>query len=186
VLDPLPVRKPHPPIISAGMSERGIDFAARHADASFVAGFDLEVTQDLAARVRRAAAGTGRDVRCYGTFTVVGADSDDEAKARVQVFDDHADIETLANIGGRSRADVAAKGTRNEIQRGMLDRGSSIFTPTLVGSPDTIVEHFRWLASETSLDGVMLTFPDWYRDLDDFGRDVVPRLAAEGLLQQEI
>jgi alkanesulfonate monooxygenase SsuD/methylene tetrahydromethanopterin reductase-like flavin-dependent oxidoreductase (luciferase family) len=64
----------------------------------------------------------------------------------------------------------------------MLDRGSSIFTPTLVGAADTIVEQFRWLARETALDGVMLTFPDWYRDLDDFGCHVVPRLKNEGLM----
>jgi alkanesulfonate monooxygenase SsuD/methylene tetrahydromethanopterin reductase-like flavin-dependent oxidoreductase (luciferase family) len=77
---------------------------------------------------------------------------------------------------------VTAKGTRNEIQRGMLDRGSSVFTPTLVGSPDTIVEQFRWLSGETALDGVMLTFPDWFSDLDDFGRQVVPRLQVAGLM----
>ena len=182
LLEPRPTRQPHPPIISAGMSDRGIEFAARHADASFVAGFDLDVTRDLAAKVQRAATRTGRDLRCYGTFTIIGADSDDEARARVRAFDDGADLETLARIGGRSRVDVTATGTRNEIQRGMLDRGSSIFTPTLVGSPDTIVEQFRWLASETALDGVMLTFPDWYRDLDDFGRQVVPRLQREGLM----
>ena len=181
-LDPRPIRKPHPPIISAGMSERGIAFAAGHADASFVAGFDLEVTKELAERVASAAVAAGREVRCYGTFTIVQGPSDEEAAGRVRAFDAHADLETLSRIGGNRRADVQAPGTRNEIQRGMLDRGSSIFTPTLVGGADTIVERFRWLAAETALDGVMLTFPDWYRDLDDFGRHVVPRLKDEGLM----
>jgi pyrimidine oxygenase len=182
LLDPLPIRKPHPPIISAGMSDRGIAFATRHADASFVAGFDLDVTKELADRVRAAAADAGRQVRCYGTFTIIGGASDDEANARLKAFDEGADLETLAKIGGGRRADVTAKGTRNEIQRGMLDRGSSVFTPTLVGSPDTIVEQFRWLSGETALDGVMLTFPDWFSDLDDFGRQVVPRLQVAGLM----
>jgi alkanesulfonate monooxygenase SsuD/methylene tetrahydromethanopterin reductase-like flavin-dependent oxidoreductase (luciferase family) len=164
------------------MSDRGIAFAASHADASFVAGFDLQRTKELGERVAAAAVVTGREVRCYGTFTIVQGASDEEAAGRVRAFDAHADHETLSRIGGNERADVQAAGTRNEIQRGMLDRGSSIFTPTLVGAADTIVNGFRWLATETTLVGVMLTFPDWYRDLDDFGIHVVPLLKDEGLM----
>src|SRR5690606_36639512 len=41
-LAPRTTSRPRPTIISAGMSGRGLEFASRHADASFVAGFDLE------------------------------------------------------------------------------------------------------------------------------------------------
>jgi alkanesulfonate monooxygenase SsuD/methylene tetrahydromethanopterin reductase-like flavin-dependent oxidoreductase (luciferase family) len=69
------------------------------------------------------------------------------------------------------------------VDRSVVSVGSSIFSPVMVGSPATIVDQFRWLATETRLAGVMLTFPDWYADLAAFGETVVPALKREGLMQ---
>ena len=181
-LRPRPVRQPRPAIISAGMSERGIQFAALHADASFVAGFDLAATKDLAERVHAAAASTGRDIKCYGTYTIIGAPTDEEANERLRRFDDAVDRDTLAKIGRHVREDVGTGATMKEVERRVVSPGSSIFSPSLVGSPDTIVQQFRCLVEETELDGVMLTFPDWYEDFESFGNAVVPRLQREGLM----
>jgi pyrimidine oxygenase len=181
-LQPRPVRSPRPTIISAGMSDRGIEFAARHADASFVAGFDLAATKDLAQRVHTTADSVGRDIKCYGTYTIIGAPTDAEAHERLRRFDEAVDHDTLAKIGRHTREDVGTGATMSEVRRRVVARGSSIFSPSLVGSPDSIVEQFRTLVDQTQLDGVMLTFPDWYADFEAFGTEVVPRLEREGLI----
>jgi pyrimidine oxygenase len=181
-LQPRPIRTPRPAIISAGMSDRGIQFAASHADASFVAGFDLAAAKNLAERVRRAADAAGRDIKCYGTYTIIGAPTDAEANDRLSRFDAAVDRDTLAKIGRHVREDVGTGATMREVDERVVARGSSIFSPALVGSPDTIVEEFRRLVEETRLDGAMLTFPDWYADFEAFGNDVVPRLKREGLM----
>lgn len=179
---PRPVREPRPALISAGMSERGIQFAARHADASFVAGFDLAATKELAERVHRAAAAIGRDIKCYGTYTIISAATDAEADERLRRFDEAVDRDTLAKIGRHARDDVGTGATMREVGRRVVAPGSSIFSPSLVGSPQTIVEQFGRLAAETGLDGAMLTFPDWYDDFEAFGNTVVPLLRHEGLM----
>ena len=165
------------------MSDRGIAFATSHADASFVAGFDLEVTKDLAERVRPAAEDAAAGWTATAPLPSLGP-------ARIERRSNGCERSTraltsrpFARSQGANRL-TPGRGTINEIHRGMIDKGSSIFTPALVGSPDTIVEQFRWLSSETALDGVMLTFPDWYADLDAFGRDVSPRLQEEGLIRR--
>jgi pyrimidine oxygenase len=179
---PRPVRQPRPAIISAGMSDRGIQFAARHADASFVAGFDLESTKDLAARAHTAAASIGRAIKCYGTYTIIAAPTDAEADERLRRFDEAVDRDTLAKIGRHTRDDVGTGATMREVGRRVVAPGSSIFSPSLVGRPETIVEQFRSLADETELDGAMLTFPDWYADFEAFGDTVVPRLKRARLM----
>jgi pyrimidine oxygenase len=181
-LRPRPIRTPRPAIISAGMSERGIEFAVRHADASFVAGFDLAATKDLAERVHTAADAIGRDIKCYGTYTIIGAPTDAAAHERLLRFDEAVDRDTLAKIGRHVREDVGTGATMSEVNRRVVAPGSSIFSPALVGSPDTIVAEFRRLVHETRLDGAMLTFPDWYDDFAAFGDEVMPRLRSEGLV----
>lgn len=183
-LEPRPVQRPHPPLISAGMSERGLAFATRHADASFIAGVDLDETRDLAARVRALATAEAREVQCFAVFTVIGADTDAQAEARLARFDEHADRPTLAKIGRSPEPVVAGdRGTMRAV-RAMVERGSSVFTPTLVGSPSTITDTVTWLARETEVDGVLLTFPDWYADFDDFETQVLPRLWSGGIVSK--
>jgi pyrimidine oxygenase len=185
-LQPRPTRDPRPSLISAGMSERGMAFSAAHCDASFVAGFGLEATKEIADQVHRATEATGRDVKCYGTFTVIGAPTDAEAQARLRRFDEAVDLDTLAKIGRHVREDVSPGATMRAVDRGVVSVGSSIFSPVMVGSPSTIVEQLHWLSTETRLDGVMLTFPDWYGDLAAFGESVVPTLKREGLMRADL
>jgi pyrimidine oxygenase len=179
-LQPLPTRRP--PIISAGLSERGLTFAATQADASFVAGFDDSAIVEIAATVKSYAREAGRAIKCYGVYTVISAPTDGEAEARLRHFDETADLDTLRRIGLVPDGAAAAKGTVNEVQKSVVNRGSSVFSPTLVGRPATIIERLRWLDRETELDGIMFTFPDWYGDLDSFGAEVVPTLQEEGLM----
>jgi alkanesulfonate monooxygenase SsuD/methylene tetrahydromethanopterin reductase-like flavin-dependent oxidoreductase (luciferase family) len=68
--------------------------------------------------------------------------------------------------------------------RAMVSRGSSVFTPTLVGSPSTIAGKLEWFARETAVDGVMLTFPDWYADFEDFETEVLPALWSAGIVSK--
>ena len=48
--------------------------------------------------------------------------------------------------------------------------------PTLVGSYQTIADYFDRMAEETEVVAVMLAFPDFTTDLNDFFKHVWPRL----------
>src|SRR5207247_2465909 len=131
--------------------------------------------------VERLGREAGRSINGCAVYTVISAPTDADAEARLRHFDETADLDTLQRIGLVPDEAAAAKGTVSEVQERVVDRGSSVFSPTLVGSPATIIERLRWLDRETELDGMMFTFPDWYADLDRFGADVVPTLQKEGL-----
>lgn len=75
-----------PVIFQAGSSDRGREFAARHAEGVFVGGRSLEVYRDNVADIRRRAVAHGRDPRHIKTYAsaviVAGRDSADaERKA---------------------------------------------------------------------------------------------------------
>jgi F420-dependent oxidoreductase-like protein len=78
---PKPVQSPRPPIILGGAGKkRGAALAARFAD-EFNVAFDREHTADVVARVRAAAAQTGREL-VYSAAQVVCVGRDDAELAR--------------------------------------------------------------------------------------------------------
>ena len=59
---PKPIQQPHPVIINAGISRRGQQFAAQHADVGFIAGESLEQLAENARAFRKVAKDLGREI----------------------------------------------------------------------------------------------------------------------------
>ncbi|HEY8449240.1 MAG TPA: LLM class flavin-dependent oxidoreductase [Bacillota bacterium] len=172
---PLPVQRPHPPIVNAGMSERGLRFAVEHSDYSFLAA-EIDQVGALVRRGKELARQLGKTYKAYAVFTVVMADTDQRAEEIAQSYIDGADLQALANVFGVADLDKGGS-TAERMKSGVF------IAPRITGSPDTVADQFEYLESEAGLDGILVTFPDFLQGIDDFGAAVMPRLRAKGLIR---
>ena len=62
------------------------------------------------------------------------------------------------------------------MSRSLKEKAMFMGLPTLVGSYDTIATYFERIAAETDVAAVMLAFPDFRKDLDNFEKHIWPRL----------
>lgn len=108
--EPSPQRTPM--LFQAGASERGRDFAARHAEGVYVSGRSRAAVARTVADLRRRAAGFGRDPSSLKTFvalSVIVAETDAAARAKFEEYENLVDIErTLTLISGYSGVDYSS------------------------------------------------------------------------------
>lgn len=170
-----------PPIMNAGTSERGRQFAARYADLVFThveadmddARVQLRELKDLARREY------DREVQVWTHGYVVVRETQAEADDFLRYYAvDHADHERVARwvkaLGDNAQSMSAAdkwKVNRNWAAGGGFE---------LVGTPESVAEKLRAL-SQAGLDGILLKSIEPERMLEMFGRDVLPRLEHAGL-----
>jgi len=93
-----------PVLFQAGSSERGREFAARHAEAVFVGGRSRETYRENVADIRRRAVAQGRgpeDVKAFaGAVIIVGRDRDDAERKRDDYLAHSSAEGYLAHMGG--------------------------------------------------------------------------------------
>ncbi|HZC15492.1 MAG TPA: LLM class flavin-dependent oxidoreductase [Caulobacteraceae bacterium] len=171
--NPKPLSRPHPDLISAGMSDRGFDFAVREADACFIGGRTPEERRDSSRRAKAMAEKYGKTIKTYAMCTVVFAETDAKAEALVERYREGIDmgavIEMLKSWGvPPERLDQVAK------QQG------AFMTQTAVGSPAACADQIEEFLTFCEIDGLMLIFPDYVEGLKMFGSDILPglRMAA--------
>jgi pyrimidine oxygenase len=168
------------PVINAGMSSRGLEFSAKCADTSFVMVRDEEDARTLSARIREQAKASGSTspVKMAAVFTVVAAETDEEAHAIVEHIRAGADAEAIGEMVARGSGTGAAPAATLENVR------QRAFQLTLlVGSPTTVAQQMRRLEA-AGVDTFLLTFPDFVADLDFFGREVLPLIEQDERLEQ--
>ena len=170
--------RPHPAdrpaIISAGRSPDARRFQARYADGAFLAADDLDEMRMLSADVHERAAANGRVCKTYSMLTVVQDETDDLAADKVRAWGEGVDREALALMRRswgvpEDQARAWAAGAVGE---------AAFQTPYVAGSAQTITEHIRYIMREADLDGLMLIFPEYDRDMLVFGESVLPALRA--------
>ena len=171
VSGPKPVQKPYPIIVSAGLSDEGLAFAAKHSDYQFVGSRPAEVQ-----RVKSFAAAEGRQVRAVTSMMLLLADTDAAADAEFQSLRDEFDHGALDNLVASFERD----------NRGSYsDRTGYLRSPTMLGlgagmpvtgSPGTMAEKLARIIVESGYDGIQFTFVDFVRDLKIFGGQVLPKL----------
>ncbi len=171
VSDPKPIARPHPTIVSAGLSNEGLAFAARHSDYQFVGLRARDV-----ARVKEFAAAEGRSVRVITSMMLLHGDTDAEADAEFALIRealDHAAVDNL--VASFERDNRSSYGERSAYLRApdMIGFGSG--TP-VTGSPQTMAEKLVRLIVESGIEGIQFTFVDYVRDLRIFGDVVLPIL----------
>ena len=181
--EPKPIQRPYPPVMCAGASPAGQDFAANHSDMVFVAIADPSRTAERVASIKEMALERfGRQPKVFAVGYITCADTDEEAQAEFnRVILEHGDWaaakETIMKMMALSHTiDFASSEMQVQLE-GLL---RSFFAHPLTGSPDTIVRQIKEY-SDAGLEGMAITFSDYERGLLQYERALLPLLVAEGL-----
>ncbi|WP_297508390.1 LLM class flavin-dependent oxidoreductase [uncultured Caulobacter sp.] len=168
---PKPLSRPRPELICAGMSDRGFQFSVREADACFIGGRSRAGHRDASRRAKALAAALGKSVRVYAMCTIIHAESDAGAEARVRRYADGADIGAILSM-------LASWGVPADRLDATAKAQGPFMTETVIGSPATCRERVESFMTECELDGLMLIFPDYDEGLAMFGGEILPGLRA--------
>jgi alkanesulfonate monooxygenase SsuD/methylene tetrahydromethanopterin reductase-like flavin-dependent oxidoreductase (luciferase family) len=178
--EPKPVQAPHPLIMSAGNSPRGLAFAAEHADLNFVVAADLDKAGESASAVRAKAAEQGRSIKVFGQGYIVCRSSEAEARAaRDRYVHELGDWEGVRNL-----LDVlipnsqSALGDEWEAMAANMIAGYGALP--LVGTPDQVVDGMQAF-SDAGLDGMTLSWLDYPAGIEQFEKELRPRPVEAGL-----
>ncbi len=169
VSEPKPLSKPD--LICAGMSERGLRFAVREADACFIGGNTPEERRDASRRAKAVASELGKTIKTYAMCTVVYGETDKKAEDLVRHYRDGVDmgavVEMMRNWGMAPEKLTAA-----------AQKQGAFMTQTVVGSPASCQAQIEEFVAYAELDGLMLIFPDYVEGLQMFGAEMLPGLKA--------
>lgn len=178
--EPKPLQRPRPPIMNAGSSPAGRQFAAEHADLCFIAAHDLASLKDVACDVRERAAAVGRQVQVWTPTSILcgetAADVDRRYEYFVQEKGDWAGAESAIRAGMAGGSGVEKKLTREMMESRVV--GS--FGHRLIGTPEQVVEKMQQLV-DAGIDGVAGIWFDYERDIQTFAELVAPLAEREGL-----
>jgi dimethylsulfone monooxygenase len=180
---PKPIQAPFPPLMNAGSSGKGRDFAAKYADMAFIHldPKDLEKTKAHIDTYRRLAREEyGREIQVWGNAYVVQRDSQKEAEDYlhryvIELGDDPA-VENILNIQGQQMQRLLPE-ARDAIKFSLKAGWGGV---PLVGTADRIVDQLQKL-SAIGLNGILLSWVDYLDGLARWQKDVMPRLEQAGL-----
>lgn len=171
VSDPKPLSRPRPDLICAGMSDRGLRFAVRQADACFIGGNTPEERRDASRRAKTIAAEFGTSIKTYAMCTVVYAETDTKAEALANHYRDGVDMGAVITM-------LKNWGMPPEKLAAAAERHGAFMTQTVIGAPGTCQAQVEEFVAFAELDGLMLIFPDYVEGLQMFGSEMLPGLRA--------
>lgn len=195
-----------PVLFQAGSSERGLQFAGRHAECVFISGQNKTSTREQVDKVRASAVATGRnpdDIKVFMGLNVIVGKTEADARAKNAEYREFASAEAgVAHFAASTGIDFsqyeldepiqyvksnaiqsATKNLKNNdwTRQKLLDQhalgGRYI---TLIGSPEQVADELESWIAETGLDGFNLTrvvTPESYVDFIDM---VIPELQRRG------
>jgi len=180
---PMPIQKPHPVIMNAGGSERGMHFAAKNCDVVFVLPRKKDLSS-LTAQVQRyrqlARESYGKEIRIWTNAYIVQGDTEDDAKAYLnEVINVKGDRVALENffvslsIDSRSLPPDAAETMKGDFMAGYGGY-------PLVGTSEHVVGGLATLV-KAGFDGVLLSWPRYVEDMLRFEQETYPLLVQAGL-----
>ena len=187
--DPVTVQRPLPPIMSAGFSRKGRDFAAQACDVLFTIISELDQVPEMVRTVKERGAAYGRKVGVYTQGQVVCRPTRQEAEDYYYYFaEEMADQDSLAYYFkqvSKSRGSDTAFSERPTSNRFMRATGKSYAGAypgvyPLIGTPDDIVADLVKLR-DAGLVGIGIVFLNYLKELPYFASEVLPRMARAGL-----
>lgn len=189
--DPLSLQRPWPPVMSAGFSPRGRDFAARAADVLFLNVTELDQVPAMLDDVNRHMQRHDRAISVFTMGHVVCRPTRGEAEDYFHYFaEEMADTEGH-NYYWRNRGATVQAGNQ-QIARPSETRftrsGRGAYTGAypgsypFVGSPDDVAEEMARM-SATGLAGCTVAFLDYLKEIPYFVQEVLPRLERLGIRQ---
>ncbi|MGV8863325.1 MAG: LLM class flavin-dependent oxidoreductase [Pseudomonas sp.] len=193
-------------LFQAGTSDRGLQFAGRHAECVFISGQNKVATREQVDKVRASAKAAGRnpeDIKVFMGLNVIVGATEELARAKQREYLEYASAEAgVAHFAASTGIDFAeykldepiqyvksnaiqsaTKNLKNNdwTRRKLLDQhalgGRYV---TLVGSPEQVADELESWIAETGLDGFNLTrtvTPESYADFIDL---VIPELQRRG------
>jgi pyrimidine oxygenase len=168
---PKPRQKPYPLIVSAGTSDEGLRYGARHSDYQFIG-----VRPEEIAKVRAFAAEENRSIKISTNIFLLPGNTDAEADAEFAAIREQLDHDALENlIASFDRDHRDSYGKRTSWLRAPHVVGFGSGTP-IVGSPPTIARKLAALITESGVDALQFTFVDYLRDLQIFHHNIAPVL----------
>jgi alkanesulfonate monooxygenase SsuD/methylene tetrahydromethanopterin reductase-like flavin-dependent oxidoreductase (luciferase family) len=171
------------PILNAGSSTQGRDFAARNANFAFTVvggpedGAEITSTITTTARERY-----GREMGVFTLGHVVCRPTQKEAEEFLHYYaDEHADWEAVDNL--MELQGLHAQSFSKEMLetfRGRFAAGHG--SCPLIGTPDMVAEEISRFAN-AGFAGMTVAFVDYVDELGYFAQEVLPRLEDQGIRQ---
>jgi alkanesulfonate monooxygenase SsuD/methylene tetrahydromethanopterin reductase-like flavin-dependent oxidoreductase (luciferase family) len=180
---PKPIQKPFPPLMNAGSSGKGRDFAAKYADMAFIHlnPADPEGTKAHIETYRRLAREEyGREIQIWANGYVSQRETQKEAEDYLNYYvvergDDPA-VDNILAVQGQQMQRLQ-KEQREQLRFNLKAGWGGI---PLVGTADRIVDELLKV-SRIGVDGMLLSWVDYIDGLERWQRDVAPRLEQAGL-----
>lgn len=175
--EPKPVQSPRPTVMNAAISDRGQQFAARHADINFMVLESPEEMADYVKKIKGMASEHDRDISVMTNATIVCADSENEAK---RLFDhyirDLGDWEAARNFTGQKSKQAPDFRFDSMERRVMVGH----FATPLVGTPEQITETIgTWV--EAGVEGMAVSWLDFDEGIAQYAEEIRPLLVEAGL-----
>ena len=171
--DPKPLAKPHPFLICAGTSGRGMQFTVAEADAIFCGGKDDVELAKTSRQAKAMAREAGRSIRTYTMMNLVIGETDAAAEAMAAHYRagfDEGALKGMMRAYGFLDSEI---GKENAF---VANARSSFMASRIIGSAATVTRRLSELLEQCALDGVMLIFPEYLEGLRVFAERILPEL----------
>ena len=179
---PKPIQDPYPPLMNAGSSDAGRNFASKHVDLGFIPLFDLDSTAETVANYKDRAEEHGRDreaieVMSQGLCCV--GDTEAEAQEKYDCIVDNADLEATENL--MDTIGVESGTFDPDELSGLQERFITGWGGyPVVGTPEQVADELIAI-NDTGVSGMLLNFLNYYEELEEFEEKVLPLLEAESV-----
>ena len=168
-------------LISAGTSDAGMSFAARHCTYNFCSGQgeanDPRDCAEAVGRLKAACAAAGRDVKALALTMIIADETDEAAMAKWDHYKAGVDLDAIGWRSDQAASDkfAAENSTAGRIRRRepLPNNGSR-----LIGSYATVARLLDEMAEIDGLAGVMLTFDDFIIGIEQFGQRIQPLMKS--------
>lgn len=184
------ISKPAPydgtiPIMNAGGSPAGRDFAVKHSDFHYDICLSPEISAPRIAEAKALARQGGNQIQSWTAASVVCRSTEREVDEFLQYCVEHGDweavdrrdtINTAAEASQTISAQDIARIRRQEQARAVIGRAHY----PLFGTPDRVADLLAEL-HHAGFDGVAIGFVDYCAELPFFIQEVLPRLERRGL-----
>ena len=182
--------KPQTPIklISAGQSDAGMAFIAKHADYNFVFGMGFNTPTACTTtveRLQKASATSGRKVATYGLFMIIAGETDEEALAKWHLYKSGADHEALKWLTAQSSADTKSGADTNVRHMSSEVSNVNLNIGLLCGSHASVARMMDEVASIPGMAGVLLTFDEFVSGTKEFGERIQPLMKSRRHIKSE-
>jgi len=158
-------------IVCAGQSDKGMRFLADVGDHNFVNAADVANAAELSAKVKDLGAEVGRDIGTYALYTIVTGETDEDAQRYEDWIREGTDASALEGFMAATKSDPTG------VSPAKLQAQAFMGFPTFTGGYESVAAFIDELQAETDLDGVLLTWPDYMRGVQEFGERVMPLLS---------